>query len=135
MSLWPPCCYVKLYILLYLFQLKSIFTVGFFTNRVFIISVGGSLIGQLLVIYFPPLQAIFQTEALYASGKHYYFCFHFILLPAYFLTLFLLLYFLIFAVIRFSDHFPPCTFMPIYLINWFMIKNVSRWFQTACWIR
>ena len=30
----------------------------------FLYAVGGSLIGQLLVIYFPPLQAVFQTEAL-----------------------------------------------------------------------
>jgi Ca2+-transporting ATPase len=28
--------------------------------------VGGSLFGQLLVIYFPPLQHVFQTEALHA---------------------------------------------------------------------
>jgi P-type Ca2+ transporter type 2C len=27
-------------------------------------SVGGSLLGQLAVIYFPPLQRVFQTEAL-----------------------------------------------------------------------
>ena len=27
-------------------------------------AVGGSLVCQLLVIYFPPLQAVFQTEAL-----------------------------------------------------------------------
>ncbi|CAH1779403.1 unnamed protein product [Owenia fusiformis] len=48
-------------------QTKSIFTIGFLTNRMFIIAVGGSIIGQLLVIYFPPLQSIFQTEALYAQ--------------------------------------------------------------------
>lgn len=30
----------------------------------FLYAVGGSLIGQLLVIYFAPLQAVFQTEAL-----------------------------------------------------------------------
>ncbi|GFR98074.1 calcium-transporting ATPase, partial [Elysia marginata] len=46
---------------------KSIFQVGFFTNRMFLYAVGGSILGQLLVIYFPPLQAIFQTEALYFS--------------------------------------------------------------------
>ncbi|KAK2192812.1 hypothetical protein NP493_22g04001 [Ridgeia piscesae] len=50
-------------------QTKSIFTIGFFSNKVFLVSVGGSLIGQLLVIYFPPLQAIFQTEALHFSGE------------------------------------------------------------------
>ena len=37
---------------------------GLFTNRMFLYAVGGSLLGQLLVIYFPPLQIIFQTEAL-----------------------------------------------------------------------
>ncbi|GFN89832.1 calcium-transporting ATPase [Plakobranchus ocellatus] len=46
---------------------KSIFQIGFFTNRMFLYAVGGSILGQLLVIYFPPLQAIFQTEALYSS--------------------------------------------------------------------
>ena len=30
----------------------------------FLYAVGGSIVGQLLVIYFPPLQAVFQTEAL-----------------------------------------------------------------------
>ena len=30
----------------------------------FLYAVGGSLIGQSLVVYFPPLQTIFQTEAL-----------------------------------------------------------------------
>lgn len=30
----------------------------------FLFAVGFSLIGQLLVIYFPPLQRVFQTEAL-----------------------------------------------------------------------
>ena len=33
----------------------------------FLMAVGGSLIGQMLVIYFPPLQAVFQTEALLLS--------------------------------------------------------------------
>lgn len=45
-------------------QVKSIFQVGFFTNRMFLYAVGGSLMGQMLVIYFPPLQSVFQTEAL-----------------------------------------------------------------------
>ena len=45
------------------------FEIGFFANRVFLMAVGGSLLGQLLVIYFPPLQAVFQTEALYATGR------------------------------------------------------------------
>jgi Ca2+-transporting ATPase len=33
----------------------------------FLLAVGFSLIGQLLVIYFPPLQMVFQTEALTGS--------------------------------------------------------------------
>jgi P-type Ca2+ transporter type 2C len=33
-------------------------------NRVFNLAVLGSLLGQALVIYFPPLQRVFQTEAL-----------------------------------------------------------------------
>jgi Ca2+-transporting ATPase len=38
--------------------------IGLFSNKMFNYAVAGSLIGQLLVIYFPPLQHIFQTEAL-----------------------------------------------------------------------
>lgn len=45
-------------------QTKSIFTIGFCSNRMFLLAVTGSVIGQLLVIYFAPLQQIFQTEAL-----------------------------------------------------------------------
>ncbi|KAL5467345.1 hypothetical protein EMCRGX_G031558 [Ephydatia muelleri] len=45
-------------------QDKSVFSIGLFSNRVFLYAVGGSLVCQLLVIYFPLLQAIFQTEAL-----------------------------------------------------------------------
>uniref|UniRef100_A0ABD2VWK5 Calcium-transporting ATPase n=1 Tax=Trichogramma kaykai TaxID=54128 RepID=A0ABD2VWK5_9HYME len=48
-------------------QTKSIFSVGFFTNRTFLVAVALSLLGQILVIYFPPLQKIFQTEALSAK--------------------------------------------------------------------
>jgi Ca2+-transporting ATPase len=33
-------------------------------NPFFLAAVGGSLLGQLGVVYFPPLQAVFQTEAL-----------------------------------------------------------------------
>jgi len=39
-------------------------TQGFFSNKMFLYAVGGSLIGQLLVIYWPPMQSVFQTEAL-----------------------------------------------------------------------
>jgi len=52
-------------------QTKSVFTIGFFTNKFFLLAVGGSLVGQLLVIYFPPLQRIFQTEALFFSDIVY----------------------------------------------------------------
>lgn len=48
-------------------QTKSIFKVGLFTNKMFLFAVAFSLIGQLLVIYFPPLQMVFQTEALTAQ--------------------------------------------------------------------
>ncbi|XP_071824215.1 calcium-transporting ATPase type 2C member 1-like isoform X2 [Apostichopus japonicus] len=48
-------------------QTKSIFDIGFFTNKMFLYAVGGSIMGQLLVIYFPPLQKVFVTEALFAS--------------------------------------------------------------------
>ncbi|THD27620.1 Calcium-transporting ATPase [Fasciola hepatica] len=48
-------------------QKRSIFSLGFTTNRMFLIAVSLSLFGQFLVIYFPPLQAVFQTEALYLT--------------------------------------------------------------------
>ncbi|PVI00506.1 calcium-transporting P [Periconia macrospinosa] len=35
-----------------------------FGNKMFNYAVAGSLMGQLMVIYFPPLQGVFQTEAL-----------------------------------------------------------------------
>lgn len=55
-------------------QSKSIFQIGFTTNRVFLLAVGGSLVGQMLVIYFPPLQAVFQTEALSYSDLMFLMC-------------------------------------------------------------
>ncbi|KAK7791810.1 hypothetical protein R5R35_005115 [Gryllus longicercus] len=45
-------------------QTKSIFTIGLFSNRMFLLAVTLSVVGQMLVIYFPPLQMVFQTEAL-----------------------------------------------------------------------
>jgi len=51
-----------------LFQTKSIFTIGLWSNKMFLVAVTLSVIGQMLVIYFPPLQRIFQTEALTAKG-------------------------------------------------------------------
>ncbi|XP_043288705.1 calcium-transporting ATPase type 2C member 1 [Venturia canescens] len=45
-------------------QTKSIFTIGLFSNKMFLVAVSLSVVGQMLVIYFPPLQRVFQTEAL-----------------------------------------------------------------------
>ncbi|RWS02190.1 Calcium-transporting ATPase type 2C member 1-like protein [Dinothrombium tinctorium] len=45
-------------------QIKSVFTIGLLSNKPFLFSVIGSIIGQMLVIYAPPLQKIFVTEAL-----------------------------------------------------------------------
>ncbi|NXE89152.1 AT2C2 ATPase, partial [Menura novaehollandiae] len=45
-------------------QTKLIFEIGFFRNRMFLFSVLGSVLGQLAVIYIPPLQKVFQTEKL-----------------------------------------------------------------------
>ena len=42
-----------------------------FSNTAFLFSVGGSILGQLAVIYFPPLQEVFQTEALSMSDIIY----------------------------------------------------------------
>lgn len=38
--------------------------IGLLSNRMFNLSVAGSLVGQMAVVYFPPLQRVFQTEAL-----------------------------------------------------------------------
>jgi Ca2+-transporting ATPase len=43
---------------------QSIFSVGFFSNKMFNIAVGGSIIAQFLVVYVPLFQSIFQTEPL-----------------------------------------------------------------------
>ncbi|XP_014607375.1 PREDICTED: calcium-transporting ATPase type 2C member 1 [Polistes canadensis] len=48
-------------------QKKSIFTIGLWSNKMFLVAVTLSVIGQMLVIYFPPLQRVFQTEALTAN--------------------------------------------------------------------
>jgi Ca2+-transporting ATPase len=47
---------------------KSVFTLGLFSNTMLCFAVTGSIIGQLCVIYLPPLQRIFQTEPLTAYG-------------------------------------------------------------------
>lgn len=49
-------------------QTKSLFEVGLFSNKMFLVAVTLSLVGQMLVIYFPPLQKVFQTEALTGHG-------------------------------------------------------------------
>jgi Ca2+-transporting ATPase len=41
---------------------KSVFSIGLLTNQTLVYSITGSVICQLLVVYFPPLQTIFQTE-------------------------------------------------------------------------
>ncbi len=43
---------------------RIVFKLPFFANQPFLYSIGASIIGQLLVIYFPPFQRVFQTEAL-----------------------------------------------------------------------
>ncbi|XP_049777560.1 calcium-transporting ATPase type 2C member 1 isoform X1 [Schistocerca cancellata] len=45
-------------------QTKSVFTVGLLSNKMFLLAVSLSVLGQMLVVYFPPLQKVFQTEAL-----------------------------------------------------------------------
>nr|XP_014350574.1 PREDICTED: calcium-transporting ATPase type 2C member 2 [Latimeria chalumnae] len=47
-------------------QIKSVFEIGLFRNHMFLYSVLGSILGQMAVIYTPPLQKIFQTENLSA---------------------------------------------------------------------
>jgi P-type Ca2+ transporter type 2C len=50
---------------------RCFYEMNFFGNTAFMWSVGGSILGQLLVIYFPPLQEVFQTEALSAHDLFY----------------------------------------------------------------
>ena len=47
------------------------YEIDLFSNTAFLFSVGGSILGQLAVIYFPPLQEVFQTEALSMSDIIY----------------------------------------------------------------
>lgn len=42
---------------------------GLCSNRTFCYAVLASIMGQLLVIYFPPLQNVFQTESLSLFGE------------------------------------------------------------------
>ncbi|KAM9301958.1 calcium-transporting ATPase type 2C member 2 [Gastrophryne carolinensis] len=44
---------------------KTIFEIGIFRNRMFWLSVVGSILGQMAVIYIPPLQKVFLTQNLH----------------------------------------------------------------------
>jgi Ca2+-transporting ATPase len=50
---------------------KCFYEMSLTSNPAFLWAVGGSVLGQLLVIYFPPLQEVFQTEALSVSDLLY----------------------------------------------------------------
>lgn len=52
-------------------QTRMVHEMGLCSNRTFCFAVLASIMGQLLVIYFPPLQNIFQTESLSIFGKCY----------------------------------------------------------------
>ena len=43
---------------------KAFYEMNPFSNPAFLWAVGGSIVGQFIVIYWPPLQQVFQTEAL-----------------------------------------------------------------------
>ncbi|XP_068179275.1 calcium-transporting ATPase type 2C member 1 isoform X2 [Antennarius striatus] len=45
-------------------QTRLVHELGLCSNRTFCWAVGASIMGQLLVVYFPPLQSVFQTESL-----------------------------------------------------------------------
>ncbi|XP_055019570.1 calcium-transporting ATPase type 2C member 1 isoform X2 [Boleophthalmus pectinirostris] len=45
-------------------QTRMVYELGVCSNRAFCFAVLASIMGQLLVIYFPPLQSVFQTESL-----------------------------------------------------------------------
>ena len=43
---------------------RSVFHLGLLSNKPFLYAVGGSIVGQMCVVYLPVLQRVFQTEAL-----------------------------------------------------------------------
>ena len=45
----------------------SLFTIGFFSNRLMVYAVLSTFALQILLIYFPPFQSVFKTEALSAN--------------------------------------------------------------------
>lgn len=53
---------------------KSIFQIGFLTNKMFNIAIGLSLIGQLCAVYVPFFQHIFKTESLSALDLLHLLC-------------------------------------------------------------
>jgi Ca2+-transporting ATPase len=53
---------------------RCFYEVGLFSNPAFLWAVGGSVVGQLMVIYFPPLQEVFQTEGLSSYDLLYIVC-------------------------------------------------------------
>lgn len=50
-------------------QTRMVHEMGLCSNRTFCYAVLASIMGQLLVIYFPPLQNVFQTESLSLFGE------------------------------------------------------------------
>jgi Ca2+-transporting ATPase len=50
---------------------RCFYELGLCSNPAFLWAVGGSVIGQLCVIYFAPLQEVFQTEALSGADLLY----------------------------------------------------------------
>jgi len=50
---------------------RCFYEISLFENPTFVYAVGGSILGQLAVIYFKPLQEIFQTESLPFSDLMY----------------------------------------------------------------
>ncbi|XP_061650566.1 calcium-transporting ATPase type 2C member 1 [Phyllopteryx taeniolatus] len=48
-------------------QTRMVHEMGLCSNRTFCLAVLASIMGQLLVVYFPPLQRVFQTESLSLS--------------------------------------------------------------------
>uniref|UniRef100_A0A8C3AKP3 P-type Ca(2+) transporter n=1 Tax=Cyclopterus lumpus TaxID=8103 RepID=A0A8C3AKP3_CYCLU len=51
-------------------QTRMVHELGLCSNRTFCYAVLASIMGQLLVIYFPPLQNVFQTESLSIFGEY-----------------------------------------------------------------
>ncbi|KAI2655000.1 Calcium-transporting ATPase type 2C member 1 [Labeo rohita] len=57
-------------------QTRMVHEMGLCSNRMFCYAVLGSIMGQLLVIYFPPLQKVFQTESLSILDNLLLLCFY-----------------------------------------------------------